>query len=338
MALLYISTNAPPTQPVLLDQQRLHDHGWRNDLHTALLVGGIGLIVFVSAALLWSWLGALLCVVLVVVMALLSPRVPPATLMRFYKAQRIGPHHGAQLLALVNILAQRAGLRHQPALYVIPSATLNAFATGTRDNAVIALTEGLLRRLDLKELAGVLAHEISHIRNNDTMVMGIADSLTRFTQILSYIGMFLALVSLPAALLGHKSFPVLAIVLLYSSPFLTSLLQAGLSRAREYDADLEAAILTGDPEGLASALASLERYQGRFWEDLMVPIPARRIPYPSLLRSHPTTRERIARLQDIAAATAPMQPIRYGDEFYLNLAGLHLASRAPRLHLFGFWY
>ena len=69
-----------------------------------------------------------------------------------------------------------------------------------------------------------------------------------------------------------------------------------LSRTREYDADREAAGLTGDPAGLASALGSLERYQGRVWEDLMLPFPARRIPYPSLLRSHPETADRINRL------------------------------------------
>ena len=143
--------------------------------------------------------------------------------------------------------------------------TLNAFATGSPDNAVIGITEGLLRRLSLRELAGVLAHELSHVRNNDLSVMSLADTMTRFTQVLSYLAVILAIFNLPAWLLGDADMPFAALLLLYLAPTIGSLLQLGLSRTREYDADLEAAELTGDPRGLASALDKLERYQGQFW-------------------------------------------------------------------------
>ena len=88
----------------------------------------------------------------------------------------------------------------------------------------------------------------------------------------------------------------MALLMLYLAPSIGSLLQLGLSRTREYDADLEGAYLAGNPRGLVSALRKLERYQGRFWEDLAFPVPGRRIPQPSLLRSHPTTEERVERL------------------------------------------
>ena len=102
------------------------------------------------------------------------------------------------------MLGDRAELPAPPRVYVIPSMTLNAFATGTPEKAVIGVTEGLLRRLTLNELAGVLAHEISHIRNNDLAVMSLADVMTRFTQMLSYLALFLALFNLPAFLLGDS--------------------------------------------------------------------------------------------------------------------------------------
>jgi heat shock protein HtpX len=321
-----------------LDPERLAAHRRRNLQHSALLVLGMSLIVIVSASLIWSWSGALIAGGLVVALSLLGPRVPPETIMRLYNAIPVDARHGAQLHHLVEVLADRAELARHPRLFVIPSTTLNAFATGSRTNAAVAITEGLLRRLDLREIAGVIAHEMSHIRNNDLTVMAMADGLTRFTQVLAYFGLLLAFFNIPAVLLGLETFSWPAILLLYLAPMLTSLLQMGLSRTREYDADLEAAGLTGDPAGLASALAALERYQGRFWEDLMLPVPSRRIPYPSLLRSHPDTASRIARLQELDSRPRLARPLVYGDEPLFTLVGHGPAGMIPRQRLFGLWY
>jgi heat shock protein HtpX len=105
--------------------------------------------------------------------------------------------------------------------------------------------------------------------------------------------------------------PLLLIALLVFAPQITILLQLALSRAREFDADLDAAGLSGDPVGLAAALAKLERYQRGAWEQILM--PGQRLPEPSVLRTHPPTAERIARLQAMAASTpdrpaAPAQP------------------------------
>lgn len=321
-----------------LDPERLAAHRRRNQIHSALLVTGMSLIVMISASLIWSWAGAIAAGVFVVVLSLISPRVPPEAVMRVYNGVPVDNRHGAQLHHLIEVLADRAELPRHPRLYVIPSTTLNAFATGSPTHAAIGITEGLLRRLDLRQVAGVIAHEMSHIRNNDLSVMATADALTRFTQVLAYLGVLLALLNIPAAFLGFETFSWIAALLLYLAPTLTSLLQMALSRTREYDADLEAAGLTGDPAGLASALAALERYQGRFWEDLMLPVPSRRIPQPSVLRTHPDTASRIARLRELENRPRLARPIAFGDEPMFTLVGHGPAGMMPRQRLFGFWY
>ncbi len=321
----------------LLDDARRRAHKTRNQLHSALLVGGLGLVTAVSAWLLWSWTGVLVALLWIAALYVLAPRLPPQVVMGMYRAQPIDPQHGGQIAYIVDELARRARLPATPALYVIPSMTLNAFATGTPGNAVIGITEGLLRRLSLRELTGVLAHELSHVRNNDLSVMALADVMTRFTQVLSYLAVILAIFNLPAWLLGDSDISLAALLLLYLAPTIGSLLQLGLSRTREYDADLEGAELTGDPRGLAEALEKLERYQGHFWEDLMFPVPSRRIPQPSLLRSHPPTGQRVARL--LALENRQMAPpIEVVEEPMVSLVGRSPGSMQPRYRFPGVWF
>jgi heat shock protein HtpX len=320
-----------------LDETHSRLHKARNDLHTAVLVGGLGLLTAFCAWLLWSWTGVVFTIAWLGILYAFAPRLPPQVVMRLYRARLLDPQHGGQIVHIAGELARRAELPAAPRVYVIPSMTLNAFATGTRENAVIGLTEGLLRRLTLREVAGVLAHEISHVRNNDLAVMGLADIMTRFTQALSYLALFLAIFHLPGILLGDSDVSLLALMLLYLAPTIGSLLQLGLSRTREFDADLEGAALTGDPSGLASALGKLERYQGHFWEDMMLPVPARRIPQPSLLRSHPPTEERIARLQALEAGKLPA-PIEVVEEPMISLVGLGPIAMQPRYRFPGVWF
>src|SRR5215468_2981019 len=322
--------------PLLNDDQR-RAHQSRNELHSALLVGGLGLITAFSAWLLWSWTGVLVALVSIAVLHIFAPRLPPEMIMRMYRARPIDPRQGEQIHYIVGELAHRAGLPAPPAVYVIPSMTLNAFATGTPGKAVVGITEGLLRRLSLRELAGVLAHELSHVRNGDLSVMALADVMTRFTQVLSYLAVILAIFNLPAWLLGDADMPFLGLLLLYLAPTIGSLLQLALSRSREYDADMVGAELTGDPRGLASALDKLERYQGSFWEDLMFPVPMRRIPQPSLLRSHPPTEQRIARLLALEQGALP-PPIEVVQEPMISMVGFGPASMQPRYRFPGVWF
>ena len=320
-----------------LDANALRVHRARNTLHSLLLVGGLGLLTAVSAWLIWGGMGVAVTLVAIGLIYAFAPRVPPAFIMRVYRAREIDPRGGGQLIQIIDVLADRAELPAMPRVYIVPSMTLNAFATGTPRNAAIGITEGLLRRLDLNEVAGVLAHEISHIRNNDLAVMSLADVMTRFTQMLAYLAVFLAIFNLPAFLLGDAEISFWGLLLLYLAPTAGSLIQLALSRTREYDADLEGASLTGDPVSLASALEKLERYQGRFWEDMMLPIPGRRIPQPSLLRSHPLTADPVARLRALEGRpllpqiSAPHEPAQLD-------ANPRAVAMRPRYRWTGVWF
>lgn len=320
-----------------LDADNHRAHKTRNTLHSALLVGSLGLLTGVSAWLLWGGMGVAVTLVAIGVIYAFAPRLPPEVLMQMYRGRPIDPRNGSAILHIIDVLSDRAELPAPPKVYVIPSMTLNAFATGTPEKAMIGVTEGLLRRLTLNELAGVLAHEISHIRNNDLAVMTLADVMTRFTQMLSYLAVFLALFNLPAFLLGDSEISLPGLLLLYLAPTAGSLIQLALSRTREYDADLEGAGLTGDPESLASALGKLERYQGRFWEDMMLPVPGRRIPQPSLLRSHPLTAERVARLRALQDRSALPQ-LSIAEEPMVSLIGLGPIAMRPRYRWTGVWF
>jgi heat shock protein HtpX len=128
---------------------------------------------------------------------------------------------------------------------------MNAFAVGKPEDSAVAVTDGLIRNLNLRQITGVLAHEVSHIRNGDLKVMALGDTLSRLTGSISTFGLLLGL---PAAFItGGGASAWAALGFIVAAPTIGGLLQLSLSRTREYDADLDAAGLTGDPEGLASA-------------------------------------------------------------------------------------
>ena len=321
----------------LLDEATRREHKQRNVVHSLLLLAGIGAILALAAWLLSGWIGVIVSFGFVLVIFLGASRVPPEVVMRMYRAQPVAASGSGQFGPILVELARRAELERVPRLYVIPSMTLNAFATGTRDNAAIALTEGLLRRLSVREVIGVLAHEMSHVRNNDLWVMGVADVMSRFTQTLYYSALLLLMLNLMGLAFGEQAVSWWAIVILFFAPAISSLLQLGLSRAREYDADLEAAMLTGDPIGLASALRRLENYTGRFWEDMLPPVPGRKVPAPSVLRSHPATEDRIERL--LALQARPQQPqIVVVEEPMVSLVGWGPFEMRPRYRFPGLWF
>src|SRR5215510_4148546 len=136
------------------DLKMLRSPKLRNTLHSALLMGGLGLLPGFSAWLIWGGMGVAVTLVAMGVIYAFAPRLPPELIMRFYRARRIDERNGGQVLHIVDALSDRAELIAAPRVYVIPSMTLNAFAAGTPENAVIGITEGLLRRLTLPELAG----------------------------------------------------------------------------------------------------------------------------------------------------------------------------------------
>lgn len=270
-------------------------HRVLNFLHTVLLVGG-SLVLFAACA--WLFLGpggVIQAAIFGAVSLFLASRVSPALVLRMYKAQPVSREQFPAGHAILDVLTERAGLPTRPGLYILPSNLMNAFAVGKASESAICFTDRLARSLTQRELAGVMAHEISHIRNEDVKVMAIADMVSRFTSILSTIGMITLFLNLPAILAGEvATVPWPAMLLLFAAPTLGGLMQMALSRTREFDADLGAAMLTGDPDGLADALRKLESAQRRNWEGVV--LPGGRIPEPSVLRTHPLTSDRIERL------------------------------------------
>jgi heat shock protein HtpX len=319
-----------------LDPNKLLHHKFMNWLQSIAILGGMGGLL---AAVGWLLGGIELMIWAVVagaLLLLLAPRVSPRLILRVYGAREIGPYGAPELLQLIVELSRRAGLAHVPRLYYVPSQVLNAFTVGRHDEAAVALSDGLLRQLTLRELAGVIAHELSHVRNNDIWVMDLADLVGRLTSVLSLFGQLLLIFSLPLVALTDANVPWLAILLLVFAPALSSLLQLALSRTREFDADLHAAALTGDPYGLASALVKLERQPvgltGRFF------LPRRRDPVPSVLRTHPHTAKRVERLLSLVKEQPAAYPWRLADR-PLHLPHQHpRVGRLPRHHFTGLWH
>lgn len=208
---------------------------------------------------------------------------------------RLAPHQ-----VLVDGLAARAGLVRPPTLWYSPSASVNAFAIVDRSGTMICLTEGLLRRLDREELAGVLAHEISHIAAGDLAVMAFTDTVRRLTLFGALVAGALLLFQIPVSAPGlDAAVSTETVALLVFAPLLIALMHLALARTREYDADFAAVHLTGDPEGLARALDKLDRLQSPWLRRRER--EGRRALAP-LLRTHPETRERIRRLSALRAA------------------------------------
>ena len=318
-----------------MDRQRLRAHKLRNDLQQvgllALLALLLGYLAWVVGGAPFAW-GALIGVAL---LYLVNPVASPRLVLGMYGARGLSRRESPRLYAILEALADRAGLETVPRLYYLPTRVMNAFATGRREDAAIVLSDGLLRRLELRELAGVLAHEVSHVANGDIQIMSFADTVSRITGLLGLLGQVLLVLSIPLVILGMETPPLGALLVLLAGPTLSALAQLALSRNREYEADRSAAELSGDPAGLASALEKLERYQGPFWEQVM--LPGRRLPDPSLLRTHPPTEERIARLLELVPPRAPLRFVDGGGAQSLPLLGTR-RIRPPRWHIGGLWY
>lgn len=320
-----------------IDSDAWQQHAWLNRLQSVALLGFMGGFLALLGWLLWGGAGVITLLVVGVLGVFLNPSTSPRWVMKMYGASRLGRDQAPGLWSALEVLSQRAGLPRIPDLYYVPSGMLNAFAVGHPAGSAIALTDGLLQNLDDRELLAVLAHEMSHIRNNDLWVMGLADVFSRATSFLSLFGQLLLLVNLPLVWAGSAAINWFAIALLIFAPNLSALAQLALSRTREYDADLNAVRLTGDPQGLARALLKIEKVQGGWLERIL--LPGRRVPEPSLLRTHPRTEDRVRRLAELA-----------GQHEVLGLHGSDMSqhvprhvvrprvARRPRWHIDGLWH
>jgi heat shock protein HtpX len=173
--------------------------------------------------------------------------------LRMYNAQEVGP--GSRLFDVVDRLAKRAGLP-QPRCYIIPDPSPNAFATGRNpQHAAVAATEGVLRLLTDEELEGVLAHELAHVKHRDILISSVAATLAAAIMMISRFAMFFGGGSRDDR---EGSNPIALIATIILAPVAAMLIQAAISRSREFDADAGGSAIAGGPQGLVSALRKIE--------------------------------------------------------------------------------
>jgi heat shock protein HtpX len=223
------------------------------------------------------------------------------------RSRPVGEHEAPELYDIVRELAAEAKAP-MPRIYVSAMTQPNAFATGrSPDNAAVAVTEGILQILDRRELRAVLAHELSHVLNRDVLVSTIAAAIGSAFTYLAYMAFFFGGSDDDDSPLGGLAFLLLWLV----GPLAAGLIQMAVSRSREYQADESGALLSRDPDALASALTKLEEYSRRVpaqvnpaQAHLFIVNPLRGRAgggVATLFRTHPPTEERIRRLGEIAA-------------------------------------
>ena len=299
-----MTTVGPPAAP--FNERERQRHARRNLTHSiALLAAMVALLSGCGWLSFGAWAAMALAVASAAILVL-GPMAAPRLVLRFNRARRLRPFELPALASLVRELADRAGLDAVPSLLYIPDPIPNAFVLGRRRTPMIAVTGGLLRTLDRRELAGVLAHEISHIRHNDLSILGVAALLGRLTLLLAAIGVVTSLVGLLFAVAGRSAVTIGWIGALLAAPAAALLVYAALSRTREFEADLGSAALTRDPLGLVSALVTLERHRVIGWFGWFLRGGSATV--APTAGPHPGTRERIRRLLSLNEAGRSERP------------------------------
>lgn len=309
-------------------------HIIKNTIQSIFLLSLMLLILTIVGFLIAGKDGLIIALFVGAFMLIISPKVSPMIILRMYKARKLSQKDAGEIHKILNQLTEGAKLNFVPELYYVPSRMMNAFSIGNRSKAVIALTDGLLRNLNWREITGVLAHEVSHIKSNDLWIMNLADSISRLTRFFSLVGQLIFIFYLPFIIFLKTDVSFITILLLIFSPTLSIMLQLALSRTREFEADINAVKITADPDGLASALQKIERKSLRIWDIIF--LPGRNVPAPSMLRTHPHTEKRIQRLIDISKDKTRMS---YPEKKLQILPdNYHTITRKPSWKIFGLWH
>jgi heat shock protein HtpX len=267
-----------------------------NFFKTTLLLALLsGLLLFVGD-LLGGRTGLLLALVFAAMMNFVSYWFSDKIVLRMYGAQEVGPTH--PLHQMVQGLTARAGLP-MPRVYVIPDASPNAFATGRNpEHAAVAATEGIMQALSREELEGVMAHELAHVKHRDILISSVAATIAAAIMSLARFAMFFG---------GRDDEeggnPLAGLLMLILAPVAAMLIQAAISRSREFAADAGGAAITGNPNGLANALRKIEALARRVPLDanpatahMFIIKPFSAAGFLSWFSTHPPTEQRIAAL------------------------------------------
>lgn len=279
-----------------------------SQLKTAMLLGLLSAIIIILGGLMGGRTGVIFAFGLAIIMNVGSYWYSDKIVLSMYSARELSPEEAPYLHQIVEELAARASIP-KPRVCIVPEEAPNAFATGRNpENAVVAVTDGIMRLLSPQELRGVIAHEIGHIVNRDILIQTIAGVMASAIVTLANILQFSAIFGGNRDENGNSN-PIAALMLAILAPIAASLIQMAISRSREYLADDTGAALCGQPLALAGALHRLGQASGQIpmnqgnpsTEQMFIVTPlfgnggmAR------LFSTHPPLEERIARLQDMA--------------------------------------
>ncbi len=288
-----------------------------NTVRTFMLLAALTAIFVVAGYLIGGPTGMLIALALGAAMNLFSYWNADKIVLRMYGAQPVDESHPEPLIRNyvrdTLELADRAGMP-RPKVYVIQGEQPNAFATGRNpENAAVAATVGLLRLLDRREIRGVMAHELAHVKNRDTLTMTVTATIAGAVSALANIAFFFG---------GDRDRPmgmIGTILIAVLAPVAAALVQMAISRRREYEADREGAEISGDPQALADALAKMEAHVRRGAANetaernpatgqmfIINPLVGRGA--DNLFSTHPNTGNRIEALMKLAGGVRPQRP------------------------------
>ncbi len=269
-----------------------------NAMKTALLLGAMSALFLFLGEMLGGAQGLMMGFMFAVATNAFSYWFSDKMVLAMYRAKQVGPE--SELYHMVQRLSQRAGLP-MPKVYIIPDASPNAFATGRNPtHAAVAATEGILRVLTTDELEGVIAHELAHVKHRDILTSSVAATLAAAIMMVARFAMFFG---------GGRSNdreggnPIAALATMILAPIAAMLIQAAISRSREFAADAGGAAIAGSPMGLVSALRKIESASRAIPMDASPATAHMFIIKPfsmggigSLFSTHPPTEQRVAAL------------------------------------------
>ena len=277
-----------------------------NWLKTSILMAGIMALFGAIGGYVGGSSGMLLALLFGGAMNVFAYWFSDTMVLKMYNAREVDEASAPQFYTMVRELAQRAGLP-MPRVYLIDEAQPNAFATGRNpDNAAVAATTGILHLLSAREIRGVMAHELAHVRHRDILISTISATMAGAISALANFAVFFGGRDSD----GRSSNPIASIAVALLAPLAASLIQMAISRAREFEADRGGAEISGDPHALADALAKIDAYARGIpmpvaeahpaTAQMMIMNPLSGGGIAGLFSTHPATEERVARLRAMA--------------------------------------
>jgi heat shock protein HtpX len=278
-----------------------------NLMKTAILMAAITALFMLIGRWLGGQTGMMLALVVALGMNFFSYWFSDTMVLKMYNAQQVDDSTAPQFVGMVRELATKAGLP-MPKVYLIQEDSPNAFATGRNpEHAAVAATTGILRSLSERELRGVMAHELAHVKHRDILISTVSATMAGAIGMLANFGMMFS----GRDGEGRPTNPIAGLLLALLAPLAAGLIQMAISRAREFEADRGGAEISGDPQALASALQKIHRLaQGLPLEaterhpetaQMMIMNPLSAGGLRGLFSTHPATEERVERLLAMAA-------------------------------------